>query len=664
MNTHQDKNLLRNRSLRAKKTKAAAAVLFSALVGASLRAADPAPGEKNYADLSLQELISEPVTSVSGKEQRLGDAAAAISVVSNEDLRRSGATSMMEALRLVPGLDVGQINSSQWAISSRGFNGQYANKLLVMVDGRAVYTPLLAGVYWDLEQPMLDDVDRIEVIRGPGATVWGANAVNGVISLVSKSAKDTQGGLVSVSGGDVHFTMDGLRYGGQLGKDTYFRVYGSYQSAEHFTQPNGLSARDYWDSWTGGFRIDHYPTPGTHMTWQGDATSVNLNDHISDAYNVNTLGRWTRDLGDRSNVELQAYYDRTYRNEATRARPTMDTVDLKAQHTFGVGPRNDVIWGASYRYVSTKVEATTPAILVRRTDFTVNLYSAFIQDEFKLIPDKLTLTAGTKIEHNDFTGVEVQPSVRAVFKPADTQTLWSAVSRAVRTPDMLEDKDVFAVQVGAPIVAGPGVSFTPRLVGNANPRSEVLWAYEAGYRVQPNKRVNVDLAFFYNHYDRLINFGPGIARLILGSPSGIAEIPLVNVQSGHTYGGEASVTFEPIDHWRLTGTYALLREAIKGNTLPGAVAVDDPQHQWMVRSSSDFGRATVDAQLRYVDQFAGVPSYTTADVRFAYRVTDKLELALVGQNLFEAKHQEATQFFGTTNGQVPRGFYAKATLHF
>lgn len=666
MKTHHDKNTLGLRRSRAKKTRAAVAVLFSALVGTPLYAAAGAAAtttEKNYGDLSLQELISEPVTSVSGREQRLGDAAAAIAVVSNEDLRRSGATSMMEALRLVPGLDVGQINSSQWSISSRGFAGQYANKLLVMVDGRAVYTPLLAGVYWDLQQPMLDDVDRIEVIRGPGATVWGANAVNGVISLVSKSAKDTQGGLVYVSGGDVHTTMDGIRYGGQAGKNTYYRIFASYQAADDFMQPSGTSARDNWDSWSGGFRIDHYPTTGTHLTWQGDATSVNLNDGVSDAYNVNTLGRWTSELGDRSNVELQAYYDRTYRNEATRARPTADTLDFSARHTFGVGSQNDVIWGAGYRFVRTKVEATTPAILIRRTGFDVNLFSAFIQDELKLIPNKLTLTAGTKIEHNDFTGFEVQPSVRGVFKPAENHTLWAAVSRAVRTPDMLEDKDVFAVQVAAPIPT-PGGPYIPRVVGNANPRSEVLWAYEAGYRVQPTKQVNLDFALFYNEYDRLINFASALGRFVPGTPAGTAEIPLVNIQSGHTYGGEAAITFEPVEHWRLTATYALLREAISGNSLPGAVVTDDPENQASLRSSFDLKRVTIDAQVRYVSQIRGVPAYTTADLRIAFRPTDQLELALVGQNLLEDDHQEATQFFGTTNGQVPRGFYAKLTWRF
>jgi iron complex outermembrane recepter protein len=640
------------------------------LIAASTISSKPAlaaevspPATNSSADFSLEDLINIKVTSVSKKEERLNDAAAAVFVLSNDDLRRSGATSIAEALHLVPGLTVGQINASQWAISSRGFNDQYANKLLVMVDGRAVYTPTLAGVYWDLQQPMLEDVDRIEVIRGPGATVWGANAVNGVINVVSKSARDTQGGLVYGSGGNVHLTMDGSRYGGRIGKDTYYRVFGSYQLSDNFKQPDGQSARDGWQSGGGGFRIDHYPQADTHLTWQADATAAELNEHTSDAYNVNTVGRWTRELSERSSVEVQTYYDRTYRNESTRARPIVDTIDLTAQQTFGLGQRNDVIWGMGYRAMFNKTDQTTPAILVRNGDFTMQLFSAFIQDEFKLVPDRLILTAGTKIEHNDYTGFEIQPSVRAMFKPTENQTLWAAVSRAVRTPDVLEGRDVFAVQLGDPF-PGPGGSYIPRLVGNGNLVSEVLWGYEVGYRIQPIRRVNVDVATFYNHYEHLINFATDVARFVPGTPYGTAEIPFENNQSGYTYGVETAVTLEPVDHWRLTGSYSFLFENIEGAALAGGTVVADPRHQAVLRSAYDFKRAGFDAQLRYVDQAGVVPAYVTADVRLSYRATDKLELSLVGQNLLDGGHLEAVPFFGATGGVVPRGFYGKITWRF
>lgn len=633
-----------------------AAILLVSPAGAAVSSVD-------LADLSIEQLMKEQVTSVSKREQSLMDAAAAISVLTNDDIRRSGATSVAETLRLVPGMDVGQINASQWSISSRGFSSQYSNKLLVMVDGRAVYTPTLAGVYWDMQQSMLQDVDRIEVIRGPGGTLWGANAVNGVINIESKSARDTQGGMFYASAGDVHLTSEGLRYGGKIGDDTYYRVFGSYQLTDSYDRPGGGSAMDRWYSESGGFRIDHYEGEDTHFTWQGDATGVDFNDHAADGYNVNTLGRWTREFTERSSVEVQAYYDRTYRNELTRARATVDTFDIGAQQTFGIGERNDVIWGLGYRFIGNETEQTTPLIQVRDGHLDLQVFSAFIQDEFKLIPDKLTLTAGTKLEHNDFTGFEVQPSVRAVFKPTENQTLWAAISRAVRTPDILESSDMFAVQLGQPI-PGPGGPYVPRIVGTDDPASEVLWAYEVGYRIQPEKRVNVDVALFYNDYDRIIDFATTPDNLVPGVPDGTAEFPLTNLRSGQTYGGEASITVEPVEHWRLSASYALLLADIDGAVPTGGPDMAETQQQAILRSNFDYGRASIDAQLRAVDQEEGVPGYVTADMRLSYRPTDTLELSLVGQNLLDAGHREATQFFGTTNGTVPRGFYARVTWNF
>ena len=639
------------------------AIAFALASGLSAAQAQGAVTSADLADLSIEQLMNESVTSVSKREQILIDAAAAISVLTNDDIRRSGATSVPEALRLVPGMDVGQINSSQWSISSRGFSGQYSNKLLVMVDGRAVYTPTLAGVYWDLQQTMLDDVDRIEVIRGPGGTLWGANAVNGVINIETKSARDTQGGLLYAGGGDVHLTQEGVRYGGRIGENTYYRVFGSYQLSDAYDRQNGGSAMDRWQSESGGFRVDHYQGSDTHFTWQADATEVDLDDHASDGYNVNTLGRWTRELAERSSIEMQAYYDRTYRNEITRARAAVDTFDLSAQHTLGLGNRNDIIWGLGYRFILNNTEQTTPAILVRDSNLNLQLFSGFIQDELKLIPDKLILTAGTKIEHNDFTGFEIEPSVRAVFKPTTNQTLWAAISRAVRTPDILEDSDVFAPQLGGPIVA-PGGPYIPRLVGTDNPESETLWAFEIGYRIQPEKRVNVDVALFYNDYDRLIDFGNTPSRFVPGVPEGTAEFPLMNLQSGQTYGGEATVTVEPIDHWRLSASYSLLFADLDGEISKGSPVMAEIQHQAILRSNWDFGQVSLDGQLRAVDQETGIDGYVTADVRLSYRPSPDLELSLLGQNLFDGGHQEANQFFGTTNGETPRGFFARVTWRF
>ncbi len=639
------------------------AAVLVAILAASLRAADPATAEKNFGDLSLEELMNETVTSVSKKEEFLFDSATAISVLTNDDLRRSGATSIAEALRLVPGMDVGTVNSRESAVSARGFNFVFSNKLLVLVDGRAVYTSLFGGVYWDLQQTMLDDVDRIEVIKGPGATVWGANALNGVINVVTRSARDTQGGLVYGGGGDVHQEMGGVRYGGRLAKDTYYRVFASYQANDDYPLANGQSAGDAWLGRHAGFRLDHYPDPDTHLTWQADITDVRSD--ISDGYNVNTLGRWTHQLSARSSIEVQAYYDRLYRDETNRTAPLADTYDLTAQHTFGLGERHDVIWGAGYRLIDSLIKQTTPANPIRDGNFQTQLFSAFVQDDIKLVPDRLTLTPGFKVEHNDYTGVEFQPSIRMVFKPTKTQTVWAAVSRAVRTPTAVEGRDTLAVVVGPPGPGPGGGLFLPAIVGNPDLKSEVLCAYEMGYRFVPAPRVNVDLAVFYNDYNDLITFGE-TSRFVPGAPVGTLEIPWGNSLEGHTYGGEAAVTVTPADTWRLITGYSLFLQHIHGAA--GAnpdTARAPPTHQITLRSSHDLTkRASLDVQFRYVDQIEGVPGYITADIRFAYRLTRQLELSLVGQNLLDDRHPEQAGAPITTTTDAPRGFYGKLTWSF
>jgi iron complex outermembrane receptor protein len=618
--------------------------LASVAADASLQSTQP-----DSDDFSLEELVNVKVTTVSKKEQKLSDVPAAVYVLNNDDLRRSGATSVAEALRLVPGLDVAQINASQWAISSRGFDGQYANKLLVLVDGRTVYSPLFSGVYWDLQQQMLDDINHIEVVRGPGASVWGANAVNGVINIITESARDTQGGLIYGSGGDPHLTMDGARYGGKFGDNTYYRVCGGYQLTDDFQQTNGQSAHDGWSSETAGFRFDGYPDEGMHWTWQGDATAADLDDGASDAYNVNTLGRWTRRFSDRSSVEVQAYYDRTLRNEATRSWNAIDTLDLTAQHTIGLGARNDVIWGLGYRFIANEARQTADTSTIEDGNFSSQLFSGFVQDDFQIIPDKLTFTAGTKLEHNDITGFEFEPGVRATLKPAKNQTVWAAVSRAVRTPSELEGKNVIAIQLGPP--------GSPLLTGNPDLCSEVLWAYELGYRIQPTRRVNVDLATFYNDYSRLINMG---SVVVPGTPP---QMPWENQQTADSWGGELSVTFEPVNKWQLTANYSLLHQTVYGSGYESNYS--GPQNQAMLRSVYELTRRTsLSAQVRYVGPFNGVGAYVTADLRLSYRPTENLELSLNGQNLFQSEHLEQLPTFGTTGAEVPRGFYGKITWHF
>jgi iron complex outermembrane receptor protein len=633
---------------------------------AAVRAADAGLGSSDsVADLSLEDLVNVKVISVSKKEERLGDAAAAVFVLSNDDLRRSGATTVADALRVVPGLQVAAIGSSDWAVSARGFNSQFANKMLVMIDGRTVYSPLFSGVYWDAQQVFLEDVDRIEVIRGPGATVWGANAVNGVINILSRSARDTQGGLIYGGGGDVHQALGGARYGGKTGEDTWYRVHGTYQLTDEFQQANGQPANDGWDLGQGGFRVDHYTRNDGHLTWQGDAYAGNLADRRGDLHGFNTLGRWTQPISERSSYEVQAFLDHTYRDNEL-AEVALDTADLTFQHTFGLGERNDVIWGFGYRFTSTRPgRSNSPAVTIFDDDMPLNLFSAFVQDEFKLIPDRLTFTLGTKIEHNDFTGIEVQPSARLVFKPAENQTVWAAVSRAVRTPSEIEGREFGTIAIGPPEAGPDGGLYAPTVVGDRDTKSEVLLAYELGYRVQPSPRVSVDVAAFYNDYSRLVGRQPG--RFMPGVPVGMLLMEPVNLLGGEAYGGEAFVTVAATDSWRFSASYSLLLMHVHGEPASGAEAIElnAPTHQIVLRSSYDFTRhLSLDTQLRYVDSLQTVAAYLTADVRLSWRPTADLELSLVGQNLLDDRHPEQASLIGSPTSEVPRGFYGKISWRF
>ncbi len=649
---------LRHRTLRT---------LLYAMAAVALHANDkPAATTRDFGDLSLEELMNETVTSVSKKEQKLADAASAVAVLSNDDIRRSGVTTLADALRLVPGMTVASVNSHNWSVSSRGFNTLYANKLLVLMDGRAVYSPVFAGAVWDMEQSFLEDVDRIEVIRGPGATVWGANAVNGVVNVVTRDARETQGGLLYASAGDLHETDDGVRYGGRLGEKTYYRVFARFFSNDDFPLADGSSARDGWRGEQGGFRLDHHPDDRTQLTWQGGAIGVDTDSELIEGRNLHTLGRLTRSWGDRSSLEIQAYYDHSRRGDDRVVHIRSDTADFTAQHAFGLGDRNDVIWGVGYRFIDVGAQQNSSLLLVRDDDLSLRVFSVFVQDEFRLVPDKLALTVGTKLEHNDYTGAEVQPSVRGVFKPTAKQTLWSAVSRAVRTPAAIDGKDVFAVAAGAPVPGPGGGLYLPRIVGNPDVSSEILWAYELGYRIQPTDRVSVDLALFYHDYHDLVSSGNTV-RFVPGAPLGTLEIPFGNDLAGETYGGELSVTVSPVETWRLTASYSLLRVAMRGpaGTDPEGIERKSPRNQAVLRSSHELTRRlSLDAQLRYVDAIQFVPAYITADLRIAYRVNERLELSLVGQNLLDDQHPEQGPAFFTVTAEVPRSFYGKLTWRF
>jgi iron complex outermembrane receptor protein len=442
-------------------------------------------------EMSIEDLMSVEVTTVSRKAQRLSDSAAAVFVITNEDIRRSGVTSIAEALRMVPGLEVARISANSWAITARGFNGQYANKLLVLMDGRSVYDPLYSGVFWNVQDALLEDVARIEVIRGPGASLWGANAVNGVINIITKPAAETQGGLATGGFGNEEKAFGALRYGGKIGNTAHYRLYGKYFDRDDSESLQGGEAHDGWNIARGGGRIDWRFSDQDELTVQGDYYDGEVGNEgtyysLSPPYATpliesspvsggNLIGRWQRQIAPDSDLELQAYVDRA-EWEIPLVKETRDTVDVDFQHRFGMGKRQEILWGLGYRWTRGALDVGR-GVTFDDEDRRDQLFSLFVQDNISLLPDRLSLTIGSKFEHNDYTGLEVQPNIRLLWLADDRNTFWSAVSRAVRTPGMVEHDARLTQQV---IPGTPIMEIT--LEGNKDYRSETVTAYEAGYR--------------------------------------------------------------------------------------------------------------------------------------------------------------------------------------
>jgi iron complex outermembrane receptor protein len=667
--------------------KAAFMIWVSLCLAWNTRAADR--GTENtkptLADLSLEQLLNESVTSVSKKETKLSQSPAAISVITQEDIRRSGLNSIPELLRMVPGLDVARINGNQWAISSRGFNNQYANKLLVLIDGRAVYTPTFGGVFWNAQDVVLEDVDRIEVIRGPGATLWGANAVNGVINITTRSAKETQGGLVSTSFGTEDQPSTTARYGGRLATNLYYRAYVKYFNRDGLVDATGRDAPDDWSALRGGLRLDWEPSTENKLTLQGDYYGNEIAGNIHEpsltppaffqsenevAHNSggNVLGRWTRTFSDTAQVSVQSYYDRVQQTDG-HAAMRQDTYDLDLQHRFALGARQDIVWGAGYRLTGTEV---TPSFFITAAPESrqLSLYNVFLQDDITLRPDRLHLTLGSKFEHNDFTGWEIQPSARLLWTPTERQTVWASVSRAVRTPTLLDRDARVNLAAFQPSPFDPVVLAS--LFGNPRVAPEELVSYELGYRIELTKRVSFDLAGFYNVYDDLMGYVDGTPYFESDSASGHLVSPRStrNSQSGTTYGAELSAHWQVMDHWRLVGSYSWLHMHLRPDR---SVEGESPQHQFQIRSSVDLSHhLEFHGALYFVDDMSAlsgqarlpISSYVRLDLGVTWHPTPALELGIWGQNLLDDRHAEFNSFRTSLRTEVPRGVMGKVTWRF
>lgn len=630
-------------------------------------------------DLSLEELLNVEVTSVSRRSQSLSTAAAAVFVVTQQDIRRSGATTIPEALRMVPGINVAQIDGNKWAVSARGANGRFAAKLLVLMDGRTIYTPLFSGVFWDVQDISLETIDRIEVIRGPGATLWGANAVNGIINIITKPAAATQGGYMNAALGSEGGSEASLRFGDSIGADANYRVYAKYHDRIGNQDLAGNPTADDWQSTRLGLRIDRENQVGDSLMFiteiydgtMGATVFQNslqppyqsIADDIEEANGYFAQLAWSHQLQNNSEMTLQVYYDHSQRDGILYDRFTVDTIDLDIQHAFRAGVRHDIVWGLGYRMNDDEtVNGSNLSMLP--TERTQRWASAFVQDEIALIPENVYLTLGTKIEHNSFSqdGVEFEPNIRLRWDAGESGTAWASVSRAVRLPSR-GDLDARLVSAVFPPLIPPNSTPVPlAVVLNGNPVavSEKLMAYEIGYRANAGDNLVVDIAAFFHQHEDERSIAAGLPVCM---PSGVSplvdplcvltaqyvESPLLLGNSGalDSYGIEAIVDWTPANWWRMQAAMSTLKtrdkSAPSGSPLPIAIVQESPEFQASLRSMMNFRFDTeFDIWLRNTGSLpsAGIKSFFTVDVRLGWSPREELQIAVVGKNLLDDAHQE------------------------
>lgn len=644
-------------------------------------------------DLSLEELMSIEVTSVSRKAEPLSEAAAAIFVITQDDIRRSGYQTIADVLRVVPGLEVGRLDSDRWAVTARGFGGQFANKLLVLIDGRSVYTPFFSGVYWDVQDLVLDDIKRIEVIRGPGATLWGANAVNGVINILTEESSNTQGLQVKAGAGSEEKGFGTVRYGGRRGEDLNYRIYGKYFDRDRSSAPIGTKPVDSWTMARGGFRVDWTPGTGDRLSVQGDlydgkAGIFYSQPELSPPYarviservqtaGSNLLARWTRSFSSVSDLSLQLYHDFTDRNDAWY-REQRHTVDLDFQHRFRAHHRMDIVWGLGHRFgqyelVDSEYITQDPDLVTDRRE---NLTSGFAQGDLAVVPEKLRLTLGCKLESKTDADIEVQPNGRLLWLPSNRQALWGAVSRAVRTATEAERNIVWwigSLPAGIPSNPGP-LPLSLKLAGTRDFKSEELTAYELGYRIQPLHGLMFDIATFSNKYDDLRGMVAG--EPIMGTdpvPHMVLPIRLENVLEARSHGAEVAIDYRA-RHWlRLRSSYSYLSMEVESktrNTFDVGYSDDgiSPAHQATLWSSIDLSRSwELDILGKFVDELPDleVDQHLNLNARLAWHALPSLQVALVGQNLLEDSHLEIRQEISVLQAvEVERSAYVTATWRF
>ncbi len=564
----------------------------------------PAFAQSDLTQMSMEQLMNIQVTSAAKKPEPIWDTAAAITVITQEDIRRSGATNIPDLLRMVPGIRVQQTTANSWDISIRGFNGSiYANKLLVLIDGRSVYAPLHGGVFWTIQDVVLEDIERIEIIRGPGGTLWGANAVNGVINIITKKAKDTQGTLVTAGGGSDERGFSTVRYGGHT-HDWDYRIYSKYDTYGKGFSTTG-SNTDNWDIAQAGFRADK-----DKLTLQGDyfngdvdttSTMTSLTAPFSQTVNDtdktqgwNLLGNYTDD-----DWYFKTYWDVT-QLDLNILNETRNQIDMEYNRLVTLSAQQNINWGLTY-HLNLERESNTETLAIEKPSQTDQLFSTYLQDEYTTLDEKWKFTLGSKFEHNIYTGFEFQPNVRALYHINDTNEVWAAASRAVRTPSRLESSGVITAYVN-------GLGFV-KLLGNDDLESEKLRALELGYRNQLTEKITSDLALFSDYYDDLsiINYGAATFTTLDGQL--LETIPYSNAAHGEVHGAEISTDVKINDWWKLTAYYSFIKMDLKMNSgftddgVTTALNEATPMNSSYLRSSFNLPHGVeFDATFRYTDR--------------------------------------------------------------
>jgi len=608
---------------------------------------------QNLKKLSIEELTQLDITTASRRTEPLARTAYAVSVIRGEDIRRSGAASLPEALRLADGIVVARADNETWAISSRGFNITTANKLLVMIDGRTVYSPLFAGTLWSVQDVPLDDIDRIEVIRGPGGAIWGANAVNGVVNIITRNASETRGGRLLLTVGTEERAIATAQYGGSANGLDY-RVYGKFRARDGQILATGADANDGVQYGQGGFRLERRSQARDSWLLQGDAYGgrEGLFDHPDTHVDgANLMTRWERRFSPGASFRAQAYFDHVYRRVYQQLRDVRNTVDVDLQQRFAAG-RHDVIAGGNVR-ASQGDDTGNAAFHFDPQSRLSTIAGVFAQDEISLVPDRLAVIVGAKFEHNTFTGVEPQPSVRLRWTPAANRTVWAAYSRAVRLPTRFDTDLRFTNPVTGALT----------LTGSSDFDTEKVDAYEAGFRSDIAHWLSIDVAAFHNVYDDLRSEEFPTAP---GQP-----VVLHNLMNARTGGVESGVTVAPLPVWRVHAFYGFLHEAVdfdpgSRDLTNGVNEYNDPAHVIKVRSSADLPHAIeLDAFFRHLSRLPHpvVDAYSELDLRVGWRPVPAWDLSFIGQNLLHAHHAEFL-LSSPTREEFQRGVSVRVQWHF